>query len=220
MPPPINLSGHVYGRLTVLAEVSPSTYPRKWICVCVCGAVKEILGASLRAGLTQSCGCLNKEILSAKGTSHGGSNTRLYGIWHNMKQRCENTKNDAYRYYGALGITVCEDWTDFAPFKEWAEGSGYSLDLTLDRINGSLGYCPKNCRWETKTIQARNQKKRSTNSSGYTGVSFVPRLNKYQAYLTVDYKKVSLGWFTSPEEAAIARQNYININALKGFPTK
>lgn len=219
MPAPIDLTGHTYNRLTVLNETSPTQYPRKWVCRCECGTVKNILGASLRGGLTQSCGCLNKEILSAKGTTHGGSGTRLYSIWHNMKQRCENPNNDGYSYYGALGITVCAEWIDFASFKEWAESSGYTPQRSIDRVKGNDGYHPANCRWTTATIQARNQKQRNTNTSGHVGVSFITRLKKYEAYITVAYKKVSLGYHTELCDAIAARQLYIQQNNLNGFPS-
>lgn len=217
MPAPIDLTGHTYNRLTVISESVPAQYPRKWVCQCTCGTIKTILGASIRNGLTQSCGCLNKEILSKKGTSHGGSKTRLYSTWHSMKQRCENPNNDAYSYYGALGISVCPEWNEFQQFQIWAIDSGYSEQLTIDRRDGSKGYSPDNCRWENKTIQARNQKKRNTNSSGYTGVSYVARLKKYQAYITVDYKKINLGMFTDITNAVNARQQYIQTNLLTGF---
>lgn len=217
MPAPIDLTGHTYNRLTVLKESMPAEYPRKWECLCICGVTKTILGASLRGGLTQSCGCLNKEILSLKGTSHGGSKSRLYSIWHNIKQRCGNSNHSGYSFYGALGITVYPDWNSFEPFQTWALESGYSENLTIDRKDGTKGYSPDNCRWEDKTVQARNQKKRNTNSSGYIGVSYIPRLNKYQAYLTVAYKKVNLGYFTDSKDASDARQKYIQENSLNGF---
>lgn len=217
MPAPIDLTGHTYNRLTVISESVPAEYPRKWLCQCVCGTIKTILGASIRNGLTQSCGCLNKEVLSEKGTLHGGSKTRLYSIWNNMKQRCENTNHTAYSYYGALGITVCPEWVSFEPFQLWALAAGYSDQLTIDRKDGTLGYSPVNCHWTNKTIQSRNQKKRNTNSSGHTGVSYVARLKKYQAYLTVDYKKINLGMYTDVIDAVKARQEYIQTNLLTGF---
>lgn len=219
MPAPIDLTGNVYNRLTVLNETVPTTYPRKWDCKCECGAYKSIIGSSLKTGATQSCGCLNKEILSAKGTVHGGSKSRLYSIWHNMKQRCGNPNHTAYSYYGELGTTVCTEWDTFVPFKDWAEASGYADDLSLDRKEGTKGYSPDNCRWTTLTIQSRNQKRRNTNTSGHVGVSYNPKISKYQAYLTVDYKKVNLGFFTEVNEAIEARATYILTNNLNGFPS-
>lgn len=46
------------------------------------------------------------------------SNSKLYGIWHGMKQRCNNPKHPLFRLYGAIGITVCEEWKDFQAFQE------------------------------------------------------------------------------------------------------
>jgi len=219
MPKPIDLTDHTYGRLTVLREVDPPVYPRKWHCRCECGTEKVITGASLRNGKTQSCGCLNKEILSAKGTVHGAHGTRLYSIWHNMRQRCNNPNRKTYAYYGALGITVCPEWNTFAPFKAWAESSGYEDGLTLDRRDGSQGYSPENCRWVTHTVQSRNQKKRRTNTTGHTGVHYLKHLGKYEVYLTLSYKKTVLGYFDTADEAAAARAAYIKENNLTDFPT-
>lgn len=136
-----------------------------------------------------------------------------------MKQRCQNPNNDGYAFYGALGVSVCKEWNDFSSFQLWATSSGYSDELTLDREKSTGNYEPGNCRWVDKTTQARNQKRRSTNSSGFTGVSYVARLNKYQAYLTVAYKKISLGYFLTAEQASLARQEYISKHNLMDFPS-
>ena len=62
----IDLTGQVFGRLTVIErdESVGSDKGAYWICQCECGNVKSINSYSLRSGATQSCGCLNKEIIS------------------------------------------------------------------------------------------------------------------------------------------------------------
>lgn len=55
-----NLSGRVFGRLTVVDYAG--NY--KWNCKCSCGVSKEVRGGDLKAGKTKSCGCLRKEIVT------------------------------------------------------------------------------------------------------------------------------------------------------------
>lgn len=88
---------------------------------------------------------------------HGMYKTRIYSIWRNMRQRCNNPNASKYHLYGGKGIQVCSEWqTDFMNFYEWAMDNGYSDELTLDRINGNKDYCPKNCRWATYKQQNNN----------------------------------------------------------------
>lgn len=62
MPKLIDLTGQTFGRLTVL-EIDKNIYKgtKKWICKCTCGTIKSVQGSNLRNGLTQSCGCLQRE---------------------------------------------------------------------------------------------------------------------------------------------------------------
>lgn len=80
--------------------------------------------------------------------THGLTNTRLYKIFTNMKQRCYNSNDPKYKFYGGKGITICNDWLEnFQSFYDWAMDNGYKENLTIDRINSDNGYSPDNCRW-------------------------------------------------------------------------
>ena len=86
---------------------------------------------------------------------------RLYRIYNGMRSRCENKNRKDYPRYGAVGINVCEEWKGekgFTNFYNWAIENGYQDNLTIDRIDGDLGYNPRNCRWATPSEQCRNKK--------------------------------------------------------------
>lgn len=82
----------------------------------------------------------------------------LYHTWIGILRRCYDSKFFGYEFYGAKGITVCERWTkDFHAFVE-DMGDKPSTEYSIDRIDGTKGYCPENCRWATKAEQGQNTK--------------------------------------------------------------
>lgn len=90
--------------------------------------------------------------------THGMRQTRLYNIWTQMTQRCNNQKLDCYDRYGGRGIYVCDEWRKFEVFAEWALKNGYKDSLSIDRINVDGNYEPENCKWSTDIEQARNKR--------------------------------------------------------------
>lgn len=62
----INLTGQVFGKLTVIERDNSVSKDKGayWICRCQCGNIVSVKSYSLRSGATKSCGCLNKEINS------------------------------------------------------------------------------------------------------------------------------------------------------------
>jgi len=119
---------------------------------CDCGTVRLYRMSGLKRGDTRSCGCLRRERTNR--LDHGMVGTRLYRIWKNMLSRCRTPHQ---RSYQAKGLSVCAEWQKFEPFQDWALASGYADDLSIDRIDNSLGYFPANCRWATVKTQSRNK---------------------------------------------------------------
>lgn len=120
--------------------------------ICSCGSVKWILPKSVKSGNTSSCGCLHREMLLARLTTHGMRDTKLYYVWVEMRKRCSSDKPR----YGGRGISVCEEWGSFAVFHDWSIRNGYRPGLSIDRIDNDGNYQPDNCRWTTRVVQARN----------------------------------------------------------------
>lgn len=172
----IDLTGQKFGRLTVVERVENYVTPKgiqmpQWKCKCDCGKEKVVRGHDLKRGNTTSCGCLRREKMFEIGknsTTHGHSRERLYRIWADMKSRCYNPNSIKYYIYGAEGKTVCDEWLhDFEAFYKWAMANGYADNLTIERIDGTKGYSPENCRWATKKEQ--NVNKRNNHLITYNG---------------------------------------------------
>lgn len=181
---------------------------------CVCGNIFKASTVDVNRGHTKSCGCLLKSVTTNRNTSHGESKHRLYGTWSQMMSRCYNETNEAYSYYGGRGITVCDEWHIVANFIADME-STYKEDLTIDRIDGDKGYCPDNCRWESRSTQAQNTRAISKkNTSGFRGVYFHKKREKYAATICSSGKRVHIGYFDTALDAGKAYNKYVVDNNL------
>jgi hypothetical protein len=155
----INLIGLRYGKLVVTERTENDKWGKsQWRCICDCGNKKVIAGSSLKKGLTNSCGCLRKQVMKERHIKHGFSKIeRLYFIWCGMKVRCKNPNSKAFPDYGGRGIIVCDEWvSDYLNFRDWALSNGYTDGLSIDRKDNDGNYEPTNCRWVTEKIQANN----------------------------------------------------------------
>ena len=183
-----------------------------------CGEEFRTQTSKVKSGYTKSCGCYHKRRVSETQKTHGLKSTRLYNIWADIKTRILNPKNKRYSDYGGRGIDICEEWkNDFMPFYDWAMSNGYSDELTIDRIDNNGNYEPSNCRWVGDTIQARNKRIRKDNTSGFKGVSYSKKTDRYRAKICVNSKQIHLGVFPTAVEGVIAYNSYIIENNLEGF---
>lgn len=150
-----DLIGQRFGKLTVIERAEDYISPKgrhwkKWKCRCDCGNTIVARENHLKEGDTKTCRrCKN--------------GNRLYGVWAGMKYRCENPNAPKYPIYGGRGIKVCDEWQDYAKFREWACENGYNPDApygkcTIDRIDVDKGYEPTNCRWVDMKIQNNNRR--------------------------------------------------------------
>lgn len=170
-----DLTGKKFNRLTVIKRAKSTKRANgktrtNWLCLCDCGNYVIVESSNLISGNSCSCGCFKLEKTKKTGKknkTHGMTNTRIYRIWGNIKDRCLNKKCRDYNYYGGRGILICKDWIKFESFYNWSIKNGYKDNLTIDRIDVNGNYEPSNCRWATWTQQENN--KRNTFFVEYNG---------------------------------------------------
>ena len=112
-----------------------------------------------------------------------------YWIWVEMRQRCENRKCWAYKWYGARGIKVCSQWGKYQNFIE-DMGTRTSAKHQLDRIDNERGYSPDNCRWSTSKENCNNR----SNAIRLDGVPIQDIADKLGISYSTIYSRYQRGW--------------------------
>jgi hypothetical protein len=115
-----------------------------------------------------------------------------------MKGRCHPVYG--HKNYGLRGISVCDQWMDFAVFRDWAHENGYRDDLSIEREKVNGNYCPENCAWIPLREQANNTRL-SVKYRGVTASEASRRLGaKFPSLVSL---RIRRGWskekaFTTP----------------------
>jgi transcriptional regulator with GAF, ATPase, and Fis domain len=131
---------------------------------CSCGNKKVMIVGRVKRGCAKTCGaCV------MKGKRKTKNRNRLRTTWRNMIERCGNRNHPDYGKYGGRGILVDELWKDFQQFAK--DMGDAPAGMTLERIDNQNGYSASNCRWASRTSQARN--KRNNLRVTVDGVSMV-----------------------------------------------
>ena len=190
-----DLTGKIFGRWIVLGkDESKQGY---WICQCSCEleTIKSVYGGSLTKGLSQSCGCLQKEIASKYNKKYNKYDlTGDYGIG-----RTSNTDKEFYF-----------DLEDYSKIKDycWIEthdgylngGSPFNWkdkhyihrvimectnpNIFIDHINhNTLDNRKENLRLVSPAQNTYNKSIQPYNTSGEIGVYYNEQRNKWIAQI-------------------------------------
>nr|DAS92568.1 MAG TPA: homing endonuclease [Caudoviricetes sp.] len=144
----------------------------------------------------------------------------LYKRWLSMTQRCTTPSHNMYHNYGGRGITIEPYLRDFIQYAEYVLSlpncpSVFPTKMEIDRIDNNGNYERGNLRWVTKAQNSANARRKCfKHKSGFVGVNWSVRYNKYIVRIRHNGKYVFLGWFDDPLEGAKVREQYIKDNNL------
>ena len=222
-----DLVGRKFHRLIVLKQAEDYIDKRgkhyaQWRCKCDCGNEIVALGNHLKRGNTKSCGCLNDErriennkIYKKKYNTYDLSG--VYGIGY--------TSNNEEFWFDLEDYDLIKDYC-------WSVNSqGYIIAPNLNdsrkiiKMHRLILGCPdnydidhihgketrhdnrkRNLRIATRSQNNMNKGLQSNNTSNTTGVSWHKGIGRWQAYITIDRKRIYLGAFANFDEAVNVRK--------------
>lgn len=223
----INLIGQKFGRWTVISEAPKHYMPSgdskvMWNCLCECGNTGVVSSNNLKNGTSSSCGCYHDEIAKKRMTKR------------NRKYNRYEIKDDYVIVYTEKDEFFYIDLEDLEKIKKYywlihpCKGMKYVISTTknrkeiiklhrlllnvkddnvVDHINhNTLDNRKKNLRIVTQKENSLNHRRSINNTSGITGVSWITRLNKWQAYITFNKKRKYLGVYQNFDDAVAARK--------------
>lgn len=212
-----DLVGKKFGKLTVI-EHSGKTYlgtkkqsTHLWKCECECGNISYVTSRDLRSGNTKSCGCISGEKIREShlneydltgeygvGYISRGSNT---GEFYFDKEDYDKIKD--YTWYFNDNLYVVTTYQN-----ERIRMHRLILDINtdvVDHINNHRNDNRKsNLRHCLQKENARNKTKGFSNT-GFLGVSFDKKTNKYRAYIQKEGIQYTLGSYFDFDDAKNAR---------------
>jgi len=207
-----NIIGHKFGRLSVVDFAPSKDGHTRWECVCKCGNTTVVRRGSLVNGLTTSCGCYRSEITIERSVS-------------NNTFTCKGKITEMYDTRGNCTLIDTED-VEKIRSKYWSLQDSYWYSQRnkkrirlhrfilstpenemVDHEDGNPSNNVKsNLRICTPSQNCMNHKLYKNNTSGFSGVCFLSKLNRYLAVIKINNKSIYLGKYKTLDEAVKVRK--------------
>ena len=139
-----DLTGHVYGKLTVLCESANRLRGRvTWTCKCECGNTKDIAGADLRRQKqgTVSCGCVSANQLD-DGEAVLNNIVHSYRLSAKKRGYNFNLTKEEVRTITKSNCVYCG--CEPANERKSKYGAGSYIHNGIDRVDNTKGYTVDN----------------------------------------------------------------------------
>lgn len=164
-----DITGQRFGSLVAVRFSHVKNRMAYWEYQCDCGKLHVARGNTVAYQANKrfaddpelpSCGCVEL----ARKTRHGYRKAKdthpAYRTYRGMLDRCYNPSASSYQWYGAKGVTVCDEWKDNPKaFVDWAVANGWQPGLHIDKdiLCNEKGihphvYSPDTCQWVTAKV--------------------------------------------------------------------
>lgn len=174
----IDLTGDIYGRLTVITDDGSRSNTGRvlWLCECSCGNKVHVQSQNLKNGRTKSCGCLNDEKRRAHFNDLTGTETDNFKIIDRAYSKNQRVWwNCVCKHCGASVIL---------------NNNLISHQTSCGCLRGASKEFMDSIR-DPESLKSTKPTAKST--TGVRGVYFNKRKGSYQAFINVDKKQKYLG---------------------------
>lgn len=216
-----SLAGKRFGRLVVLEQsddyISSGKKFATWKCLCDCGNISIIRQTSLKYGSTKSCGCYQKENMSAI--------KKDYNLYvHKDGYYIGKTNNGEEFYFSDCDYDLIKNycWSiNHGGYVVTTKPNDKRLTFMHKLIIGELseGFEVDHINHDRKDNRrtnlriclakdnSKNKKTYKTNKTGVSGVYYNKKTHKWVSQISVDSRRLWLGSFDNINDAIIARLN-------------
>ena len=194
----------IVGRWTVVGETRKGG--RKYYkCRCECGTEREIYYRSIERGVSQSCGCLRRELTKARAKDLTGKWVGRLTVLGRDEARegywvceCDCGNRKSIRGTSLMkGVTLSCGCIQ----REIASNTG-----TKTVAENARKQIARNVAYGTNFQVIENRNPAKNNTSGHKGVSWDKSRGMWSAYIQVRGTKIHLGRFYEYDDAVKARE--------------
>ena len=199
-----DLRGQRFGRLTAIERLNEKRGKDTsylWLCRCDCGKEIKVSVNALLNGHYTSCGCGKRERMQQQAMSIAGQRC---GRLTALKATDKRGSNESVIWQCRCD---CGKETE-VPYGSLASGNTRSCGCLTKELPGPQAYMRYIDGTCVELLERR--KLRRDNTSGYTGVQWNKRKDKWQALITFKGKTYNLGFYNKIEDAAEARKEAEN----------
>lgn len=223
----VDLTGKRFDKLVVIKQIEDYISPKgerksRWLCQCDCGNQVVRTTNHLNRGHNQSCGCLQREIISNIGKQNKKYNIYDLSGEHGIGYTSNTNKEfyfdledyDLIKDYcwreNAYGYIETEDsYGKHIKMHRMVMGfpnDSFDIDHKHGQTTRNDNRKEENLRIATRSQNQMNKTLQSNNTYGVAGVYWNKNLNKWTASISVNKKQIHLGVFITFNDAVKARK--------------